>query len=366
MVYCWQSQVNIKDVKMDFKYYKSVAPLLLSTVFLFGSDLATACTRVLNTAKDNAVMVGRTMDWFEDLKTNLIIYPRGQSHQGAAKEVNGISWVSNYGSVVATAYERLSSDGMNEAGLAAHILWQKEADYGTVDPKKPTLSVVYWMQYYLDNFKSVEEAIQFAQKNPFQLAPIYHPVAKKWMQVHLVLDDASGDSAIIEYIKGQPRIYHNKEYTAVSNDPAYDQQLLNLKNYSVNDGAQTLPGSTKSQDRFVRASYYSKTLPEVTSAKQQLSEVFSVLNNVAQPYSIITEDNPSQNRTIWSVVADLTNKMYYYQSTDNRLLLTVDLNKFNLAKNAPIMLLDLVNHPEYAGDVTAQFVALNSSTPQTA
>ena len=44
--------------------------------------------------------------------------------------VNGaLTWTSKYGSVVAGAFDMISVDGLNEAGLAGHVLWLAESDY---------------------------------------------------------------------------------------------------------------------------------------------------------------------------------------------------------------------------------------------
>lgn len=345
---------------MDFVRFKSVACALFSISSLVYIDVATACTRILKVDENNAVLVGRTMDWFEDIKTNLMVYPKGMSRTGSTNNANSFNWTSNYGSIVATAYEHISCDGMNEAGFGTHILWLKDTDYGKPVANKPSMSIHLWMQYYLDNFKTVNEAVHFAEQNKFQILPLYHPGAKRWMNVHLVLDDATGDSAVIEYIDGQQKIYHDRKYIATTNEPSFDKQLQNLKKYKSFGGENSVPGTTSAADRFVRASYYHDLLPKASSLKQEFSGVLSVLNNVAQPYTIVTDDNPSHSATLWRSISDLTNKIYYIQSTDTSNMIQIDLNKFNLAKGAPVMKLDLIHHPEYIGDMTNSFVALNA------
>jgi penicillin V acylase-like amidase (Ntn superfamily) len=42
----------------------------------------------------------------------------------------GLTWTSKYGSVITSAYEIASRDGMNERSLASHMLWLAESDYG--------------------------------------------------------------------------------------------------------------------------------------------------------------------------------------------------------------------------------------------
>jgi choloylglycine hydrolase len=319
---------------------------------------ATACTRLLQVDSHHATMVGRNMDWKEDPRTNLVVYPRGQSRSGDV-DLNEIKWVSRYGSIVATAYEGLGSDGLNERGLAAHLLWQNAADYGSRDSSLPGLSIKMWIQYYLDNFKTVKEAVQFSRKESFQLVPFFHPEAKKWVSVHLILDDASGDSAILEYIDGQLQIYHDKDYVVAANDPTFDQQLLNLKNYKAFGGELPLPGTNRSLDRFVRASYYAQHVPRASSIQDEVAQVLSILNNTAQPYSTVTSENPFDAKTYWHTVADLTNRVYYFQSTVTQNLIKVRLEHFDLNAGNSIKQLDMVNHPELAGDMSDHFETIS-------
>ena len=77
---------------------------------------------------------------------------------------------------------------------------------------------------------------------------------------HYALEDASGDSAVIEFIGGQMNIYHGAEYTVLTNEPPFDQQIQNLWRYQYFGGDLTLPGDLNPMDRFVRASAFVSTL----------------------------------------------------------------------------------------------------------
>ena len=58
--------------------------------------------------------------------------------------------------------------------------------------------------------------------------------------VHLAMEDASGDSAIVEYIGGKPVVHHGRQYTSMTNDPTYDEQLALL---AERDFSKPLEGS---------------------------------------------------------------------------------------------------------------------------
>ena len=145
---------------------------------------------------------------------------------------------------------------MNENGLAGHILWLAESEYGVPDDSRPQLAMSVWLQYYLDNFATVAEAVDWTQENDPQIIPMADPTGGSQPALHLALDDAAGDSAIFEYLDGTLNIYHNKDYVVMTNSPSYDQQLELVKKFSGLGGDDPLPGTCDAADRFARALYY--------------------------------------------------------------------------------------------------------------
>ena len=110
------------------------------------------CTRVVYTAGDQRVITARSMDWAERMDTEIWLFPRGMERHGAAGPAS-CEWKSQYGSVVTSAYDSVSTDGMNEAGLVANMLWLTESQYPVLDGSAPTLSLAAWAQYVLDRIK---------------------------------------------------------------------------------------------------------------------------------------------------------------------------------------------------------------------
>jgi penicillin V acylase-like amidase (Ntn superfamily) len=127
--------------------------------------------------------------------------------------------------LVTTVYGLGAADGMNERGLAAHMLYLNAADFGQRNAKLPGVQAGLWEQYALDNSATVDEALDVLMK----IQPIAIEAHGHKANVHLALEDAGGDSAIIEYIEGKPLIHHGREFGVMTNDPSYDQQLLLLK-----------------------------------------------------------------------------------------------------------------------------------------
>lgn len=343
--------------EISVKFITRAFPILL-TIFLITPTLA--CTVVMNANDPRAVVVGRNMDWMAQMPTTWFVYPEGILRDGSTDN-NPIKWTSKYGSVVTNSYD-IATDGFNEKGLSAHLLWLNEADYGNRDASQPGLSVTMWVQYYLDNFQSVDEAVKFTQANAFQLVAFLQPDSQRWLKLHLAIEDATGDSAIIEYTDGTPHIYHDRANTVMTNGPTYDQQLLNIKQYKPFGGNNPLPGTMNSPDRFVRAMYFNSMLRKSTSLQQEIAAELSVLQSTSQPFLAPNDQNPNGAWTEWHTISDLTDKIYYYQSTLSLDLISMSLSKFDMRPDSPIYKLSLDDNANLVGDVSDEFVEVSAKS----
>lgn len=305
---------------------------------------------------DNEVahVIARNMDWLEDTKSNLWILPQGISRDGLAGK-NSLKWTSKFGSVIVAAYDVSSTDGINEKGLAGHALWLADSDYGKRDEKIPGLSISLWIQFFLDNFATVNDAVKYVEKNEFQLLPVIVGTTGKKSQIHVMIEDRTGDAAIFQYIKGKPKIYHSNRYMIMTNDPPFDQQLENLKQYKGFGGNKLLPGTTDSADRFVRAAYYQKNLPKPSNIRETIAGVISVARNVSQPFGIADPHRPNISSTRWRTVSDLTNMVYYFESTSSPNIIWVKLNKLDFIEGSHVKKLDLLDNPDRIGDISNHF-----------
>lgn len=325
--------------------------------------LSEACSRALWN-NSLGIYIGQNMDWPNDLKTTIWVSPRGLHRSGGADE-NSVEWVANYGSVTARGFGIMTTNGMNEKGLAAHTFWLDETNYGNRDVSIPGLSVVMWAQFYLDSFANVEEAVRYTEglansnKPAFQIESLESIAGS--VTLHLILDDASGDTAIIEYINGKPKVYHSRHYISVTNSPTYDKQLANLGQYQGFGGAKSLPGTSHSLDRFVRTAYYASHLPDPTNQAEAVAEILSVMNNVAAPYGASSLEKDVVSRTVWHTVADLTHRIFYYQSTTSGMnLLWVPMDSFHFEMGAPEYRFDPAKNLDAAGDISKRFKQNNN------
>ncbi len=252
-----------------------LTPLMCAmAINLNGFSQAQACSRVVHRSQNGEyVVTGRSMDWYEDVQTNLWVFPRGMKRDGAGGE-NSLQWVSQYGSVIAAGFDVGTTDGLNEKGLMANMLYLGEANFGTRDVSRPGLSWSAWTQYLLDNFATVAEAVEAMKNSNVQIvaSPLPGSVAKP-PTIHVSISDATGDSAIFEYLDGKLVIHHGKQYPVMTNSPTYDQQIALNAYWESVGGTTMLPGTRRPADRYVRASYYLKQLPDPQTTRQAVANI---------------------------------------------------------------------------------------------
>ena len=346
------------------KNFAICSALAALTLLLTSIPEADACTRAVYLGENQTVVTGRSMDWAEDMQTNLWAFPRGMTRSGVAGPDSPV-WISRYGSVIASGYEIGTTDGMNEAGLVANLLYLAESDYGQTEGKPP-LSISIWTQYVLDNFPTVAAAVQALRREPFRIIAPSLPNGKP-AQLHLAISDATGDSAIFEYIEGKLVIHHGREFQVMTNSPTYEQQLA-LNDYWEKIGGLTfLPGTNRAADRFARASFlinaipktidpnYINAVPKGTFDNQAALSVLSVIRSVSVPLGITTPGEPNISSTIWRTVSDHKNKVYFFDSATSPNIFWVPLAVLDLREGAGVKKLTVDGGRIYSGNAADKF-----------
>lgn len=335
------------------------------TMYLAGAMLILAnhafpCTRVVYKGPNSTVITARSMDFTLEIPANLWLFPRGMARTGSTG-TNTVKWTSKYGSIATSSWDIAVSDGMNEKGLVANMLWLVSSKYPEFkkDSKagKPGLAVSLWAQYALDNFATVAEAVNYFKKEEFVVVTDYIPGTDKYTTVHLSMSDASGDNAILEYLDGRLTIHHDPSYTVMTNDPIFNEQLAINEYWKGIPGNIFLPGTNRAADRFVRASYYIKAIPQTDDQRVAVSSAFSVIRQCSVPYGISTEGFPNLSTTRWRAVSDQKHLVYYYEDALSPNAIWVDLKKVDFSnKTGKVKKLALDKNQIYAGETSAQFV----------
>ena len=334
---------------------------------------AAACSLVFVNDNQVAKIVVRSMDLPLHLpeRPRLVAFPRGMERdcscsvlpgvQGKAEGLgnNPLKWTSKHGSVVMTGFDAGVSDGMNECGLSAHLLTLVAVKHEPKDGR-PELTDGLWVQYVLDNFKTVNEVVEAHRAGSFRLVAATSPALglTATLGSHLAVEDATGDSAIIEYVAGALSIHHGPQYTIMTNDPPLDEMLQRMKKYKAFGGTQPLPGeSLEGETRFARLAAYRKLLPEPRDSREALAGALSLLRIAQIPFRDAEKDADGVPealsrgcQTTWISAADLTHKAYYIQSTLALGLDWIQLQDLNLGVGAPVLFAD-PHDPKQSGNL---------------
>jgi penicillin V acylase-like amidase (Ntn superfamily) len=332
----------------------NLVALLLCAIFT--THQAVACTRVVYIGPNRTIITARSMDWKSDIPANLWIFPRGMDHNGEVGTTS-IKWKSKYGSVVTSSWDIASSDGMNEKGLVGNLLWLVESTYPKFekDKDKPGLAISLWLQYVLDNYATVDEAVTALSKEEFVVASSHIPGTDIFATVHLSISDKTGDNAIFEYIGGKLVIHHDKSYVTMTNSPIFDEQLA-INSYWKNiPGTIMLPGTNRAADRFVRASYYINAIPKTDNTRVAIPSVFSVIRNCSVPLGISSPTEPNISSTRWRTVADQKNLVYYFDNVLNPNVVWVEFSKIDFSEKGKVRKLSLDNNENYSGESSMNF-----------
>ena len=303
------------------------------------------------------------MDWPESTMPVLTVLPRGMPRDGGrlgpivVVPENALKWNSKYGSIVTTLYGVGTADGFNERGLGMHLLYSTNCDFGLRDAGRPGIQAGLWGQYLLDNAATVPEALALLDKVQFVMVEYRGHQAK----LHLAIEDASGDSAIVEYIDGKSVVHHGRQFRVLTNDPDYAQQLklLAAQDFSNPSRAMPLPGNVHPVDRFQRASYFLAFLPKTDSERQAVAGVLAIIRNVSVPFGVPYNEDFDTYHTEYRTVMDLTSKRYFFELTTAPNVIWADLSGFSLAPGSPVMALD-PDDINLTGNITKQFKQISA------
>jgi penicillin V acylase-like amidase (Ntn superfamily) len=313
---------------------------------------ARACSRVF--WNDNKVkLVGRTLDWSRHFNEEMWALPAGMKRSGRVPD-NAVNWSSRYASLIIAGLGICTEEGINEKGLIVSLLFLDGTQYETRNSKRPGIAFYQWPQFYLDNYSTVNEVIA----NLDQVQIVNTGLGDEYpngLPLHVALADRDGQSAIIEFIKGEPTIHFGRQYQVMTNEPAYDQQVANLLRYKWFGGTiDQLPGGIQADERFVRAAYTLKYLPKTDDPAQAAASMMSLMNNVSvpfgSPYSGVSGTYPTWYRSI----IDPDSRRYYVQTAITPGTFWVDMEKLDLKAGAAPRKLPIFD-PDLVGEVGAAF-----------
>ncbi len=314
----------------------------LFSIFLSFENNVYACTDFRLTAKDGTVIVTRSLEFAQDLKSELRSSNRDRVFSMAAPNGKpGLYWKAKYGYVFLDALNAdVAMDGMNEQGLSVEILYLPGyAKYQAVPANEETkvLPYAHFGDWVLSNFKTIDE-VRAALPNVYVVQEKTPGFGDTIFPVHYAIYDASGNGLVVEYVDGKMHVYDNK-IGIMTNSPTYDWHLHNLANYTnlapVNPpevidngekfgatgqgfGMLGLPGDISPPSRFVKTAVLTRTAIPAADAVGELNLAEHIINNVDIPLGLARElqkgNQPTNDVTQWVVFKDLTNKKLYYRT----------------------------------------------------
>lgn len=248
-----------------------------------------------------------------------------------------ITWTSKYGSITVNPIVRDFPDGgMNEAGLCIWEMSLGKTKFIEND-SLPKLFMSQWMQYVLDNFKSVDQVIKSTSEITID--------GWGW---HFFTGDRDGRCAAIEFIDGEPVVHSGESLpvTALMNTE-YSQELDTLKTYEGFGGDKEIPMSDKTDinSRFVKAAYMLRNYRKSVSPTI-IDYGFDILRQLE---AVIDQTKWTQ----WSIVCDMKRLKVYFRTSVGRDIRYVSFDSFDFSNELPVKILDI--NADLSGNVAEKF-----------
>ncbi|SKA68507.1 linear amide C-N hydrolase [Desulfobaculum bizertense] len=311
--------------------------LIISTIILayialtFSTSPNTMACSEIHIQNNNANVSARNFDFMSG-KGLISISPRGQLHKSAFSSNAHPSkqWTSKYASV--SFWVSLPSnnsnpilagvDGINEAGLKIGTYFLEASQYPAPTGSE-SIAITSYMQYLLDNYANVAEALADIQSSSYTLLPVSANDLK--IKLHFYIHDQDGHSAIIDFLDGQPIIFTAPKTTILTNTP-YSEALKALTTYSEFGGKEDIPGGPESLERFVRGAFYKKHLPAPATNKQAINSGFALVQLLSVPPKF------EHGCTQWTIVTDIKNKRIFYRTLNDPTIQKIDLTTLDFSK----------------------------------
>lgn len=328
--------------------------VLLTMLTLIQS--ANACTGITLKAKDDSLVVARTIEWGgSEIDNQYVIVPRNHAQQSLLPDgtSDGLKFDSLYGFAgLAVVQPEFVVDGINEAGLSAGLFYfPNYGEYQKFDPaqKDKTIADLQLVSWILSNFSTIDQV-----KNAIKDIHIVQ-LDPRASTVHWRITDSTGKQVILEIIDGEP-VFYDSKLGVLTNSPDYDWQIKNLNNYvnlipgsagpiemngitlaafGAGSGFLGLPGDFTPPSRFVRATFFQTYSIQQNTGYEAAMDAFHILNNFDVPlgteFPVGKAPVNMPSATQWTIATDMTNRMIYYHTMYNRVIRSIDLDKIDFA-----------------------------------
>ncbi len=338
----------------------------LIAAFTLATSPGFACTGISLNAKDGAMIRGRTMEFGFPLSSNVIVVPSGTAMTGTLPDgKQGIAYTTKYAMVGANAAGQTAiMDGMNDQGLSFGLFYFPGfAEYPAVTAANAgkAMAPFEFGTWVLGNFATVDDVKAALASGGAVVVDTPAPGFGS-SPSHYFLRDKSGKSIVIEPLGGVLKVF-DAPLGVVTNAPAYDWHLTNLRNYvnlSVTNvppldldgikltqlgqgaGMHGLPGDFTPPSRFIRAVAFTQAEVPSATADDAVLTAFHILNQFDIPKgSVRDKATGGPELTQWTAVSDTKNLRWYFKTYDDQNIHVVDVKRAVDAAKGEIRTIDM-------------------------
>lgn len=252
---------------------------------------------------------------------------RGVDKYAMSDDPERLRWRTVYGSVTLNQFGcELPTAGINEAGLAVHLLECEDVEYPQPPPDLPQLIELQWLQYVLDTCASVDEATATLERIG---------LARSFFGLHFALADPLGVAFVTPTADGHEVTRSAPGPAALSNTP--------LSVALADARGEPVDGNRESLRRF-------RTLRAHADAHRAdldaVEYAFAGLELVARrPGALVRIVSALLGRprgvTVWQTVFVPAERRLELSTLGDRRRKTLSLSSLDLDATAPVMLWDL-------------------------
>ena len=354
------------------------------------------CTSLIYRDAHGKAYVGRTLELIIDLPYQVTYLPAGSVNVSEIAGHRPLKYTSRYAVLAITMPARVPTadapisisdlkviEGLNDRGLTFSVLSYPSAA-GTsqsVPATQSALAASDLGSWVLGQFGSVAEVKAALDEQPVLLEPL--AILRGAMSpFHYVVNDAAGESIVIEFERGQMSVYDNP-VGVLTNGPQFSWHLTNLNNYTFlsnvdkstarfggyravqpDSGVATagLPASNTSVGRFVRAVYYSQFTEKAASPDMAVRTLSHIMNNFDRPRGVTIDypqaggghleveglDQPDAEDyatefTSWTSLSDLGRKLFFLRDYESMNFACFDLEALATLQEARAIPLPRLN-----------------------
>ena len=313
--------------------------IILSIILLMGLNtvIYSQCS-CLSLRTSNQIVFGRNHDYYNPYAV-IVFNPKNQLKVGVPLPGEHIvGWKAIYSSItISSIGVGFANSGMNEKGLAMGHMGLNDCVYPDKDDR-PIIVPTQWIQYMLDKCATTNEVILEAKK--------IRITSKTGKGEHFYICDKDGNTAIIEFLKGQMVVYTNKDmpYTLLCND-TYEKSMNDIKKYKGLGGDKNVLNRIETLNENCIADVMAIGCTKINQFHKKnsdniIKDAFDIHYAMSFPGNINTSQY--QNTvTQYTTVFDITNLKLYFRTNSNPTIREISIKDFEDNCSTKAKLLDI-------------------------